>query len=171
MQELAIVRTLLSSEPELHRPPAEYSPPSHIADAGHKYYRNAYHPPRDFHEDTSWVYHHWEWTGNTRPDGQMFIYAGGRQVPIHRFIWQLTRGAVPADQYARPACGKMDCVSQHHLRLRSRRSRSRVLSDRDLSNIRHLFLMEDDPASARQLARIFKVSEQHIYRIVSAPSA
>lgn len=165
MQDLAIVRTLLSSEPELERQPG-YSPPTHIAKAADKFYRSVVMPPREhFYDDESWLYQHWTWTKAVRADGQMFIYCDGHSIPVHRFIWMMLYGELPEGMFARPACGKDDCVSIHHIRLRPRKTPGH-LTERDYHNIRSLFTSGDSPCSARTLAGIFKVSEQRIYQIL-----
>ena len=165
MQDLAIVKALLAAQPDLTTQHFTYQIPAHIAAGADKFYRLVTRPPRHFYEDTSWVYHHWEWSGPRRADEQIYIYTKGQTVPIHRFIWQLTQGPIPDGMFAKPACGKKDCVSAHHLRLRSRTSRGQRITPRDARSIRHLFTMEQ-PVSARRLAEIFEVTERHIYRIV-----
>lgn len=167
MHDYAIVKSLLAAQPELKAKPVTYQPPADIAATARRFYDSVIRPPRNFYMDQTWVLHHWEWDGRRKPDGQIYISCRGRYIPVHRFIWLLNHGPVPDGLYPKPACGKDDCASIHHVRLRPRKSRSTKLTPRETNSIRQLATMEN-PVPALRLAEIFEVSERRIHQIIKA---
>jgi hypothetical protein len=165
MHENAIVETLLAGQPVLRPSPANYQPPAHVAGAADKFYRHVMRPAVDIYMDQNWALYHWDWSGTILPDGQIYFYAGGYRMPIHRFLWELTQGPVPKGQFAKAACGRKTCVSVHHVRLRGRVSAHQRLNKGDVKTIVQLYTMKS-AVPARRLAEIFEVSERRIYQVL-----
>ena len=65
-----------------------------------------------------------EWHGS-RSNGYGKIFVGGKLVPVHRYAWERSRGAIPEGMYLDHICGNKHCVHLPHLRVCTNAENSR----------------------------------------------
>ncbi len=58
----------------------------------------------------------WRWTGATSM-GYGYISADGRNQPVHRVLYEVLVGPVPADMVCDHLCRTRDCVNPDHIRI------------------------------------------------------
>ena len=151
------------------RPPKRtlhYTPPESYKVYWGRFYNRVGLPGGDPMDDEAYFDRCWPWLGRPRATGQLFFHVSGVPTQVHRFAWILRIGAMPDTHVARPVCGSPTCVNHTHLIRRPRHGRGNPLDDRARADIRELFLTTTGTFTARELAKIFAVSERRIYQIV-----
>jgi len=57
----------------------------------------------------------WLWKGSTMTSGYGQIRWGGKVRPVHRVVWELLRGSVPAEKQLDHLCRNHICANPAHL--------------------------------------------------------
>lgn len=158
----------LPTSPALRR--LGWKAPDYIEKYADKFTAQITHPNYDIHNETDeYLAACWLWTGKVQADGQAFMWAEGRRIPIHRFAFMLWVGDVPDGHFARPlSCGTKTCTSPHHLELVTRRQIANPLSDQQANDIRQFF--HEDGWSLARISRTFGISRWRASRIVDSSS-
>lgn len=122
----------------------------------------------------------WNWVGPKDCEGYGLYTTKGKQVRVHRYIYELNQSVIPKSYFVRHTCDKPDCINLDHLRLGSAQQNSRDMVDRNRSNrnkqIRHLSstekvqirqLYNTTEITASELAERFKVCRRTVTRILT----
>ena len=59
------------------------------------------------------------WTGGKKSDGYGQITVDGKQIPVHRYAWEVANGPIPDGAYIDHRCHNRACVNLIRLRLAS----------------------------------------------------
>ena len=57
------------------------------------------------------------WTGACLPNGYGVVRVGGKQLYVHRFMWESAHGPIPKDKQIHHACRTRRCGNSSHLSL------------------------------------------------------
>ena len=68
------------------------------------------------------------WQGTTLSDGYGRIIVNQSKVPVHRYVYEKEKGAIPENLYIDHICHRRNCVNPDHLRLATSQQNSSNLS-------------------------------------------
>ena len=57
------------------------------------------------------------WTGTTNPEGYAVVWSSGKQLRVHRYIWEKANGPIPQGLQIDHRCRNTSCCDLEHLRL------------------------------------------------------
>ena len=109
----------------------------------------------------------WYWRGNLSDCGHGRVRVHGHLRSARRVAYELWVGPIPPDSLVGISCGEKACVRPEHMILKGPLWVAR-LTPAEVAAIVHCPLPRHH--LARNLARIYRVSERHIYRLWSVVS-
>ena len=118
------------------------------------------------------------WTAGSTTGGYGAARLNGRQVLVHRKMFQLTRGRIAKGRVISHSCGRRLCFEPEHLFSRSQResmaeclshgrSKAATLTTRDVGLI---LAAQEKKTAPQEIAKRFGVSVRQVYRIFRGDS-
>ena len=118
----------------------------------------------------------WLWAGAPNPGEYGRICAGGRQVLVHRYSYEMYVGPIPADLCVCHRCDEPACVNPEHLFLgtrpentadmdrKNRRARGQLVGAKLTAE--QVLVIATRPGSTRKMAKEYGVSRPTIQQIL-----
>ena len=123
----------------------------------------------------------WEWFGLKNWGGYGVLKVRSKRITAHRLAWIVFKGPFDSELVVRHKCDNRLCVNPEHLELGTQKDNIRDMHERQRSkyqagnawekltpnDVREIVYRRKSGEKTRALAQKFKVSDNHVYKIMS----